>query len=584
MPFDPVRLELIKNAIGSVVDEMLLTVVRIAYSSIMKDTMDLSSAFCDRSGRMIAQGLSLPLHLGSIPDAMEAVLAEYGDAIAEGDVYILNDPYHGGMHLPDIFMFKPVFVDGTLFGYAILVAHHNDMGGRVPGSSAADSTEIFQEGLRIPVVKLYDRGKANDTMYKLLGLNVRQPEVVLGDVRAQLAACDIGERGMQDLAARYGVDELEQSFDALLDYSERGARATLRAIPDGVYRFTDYLDDDGVNFNQPVRVQVALHIEGDSLTVDFAGTSLQVEGAINSTLSFAKSAIYFVIRSIMVEDVPNNAGFFRPIKAVAEPGSLVNPLPPGACAARGVTGFRVIDALVGALAQAVPERIRAPGEGGTTSYSIAGYDRNGTYSQFREAIMGCWGAGANREGIDGVANPAANISNAPIEAVENSAPIRVERYELVTDSGGPGQWRGGMAVLRELRYLGDNARLQLRSDRRDHPPFGVKGGRAGTPSRNLFDNGPGADGNADWVDLATKFVRPIRTGQAIRHTTAGGGGYGDPFQRPPGRVLDDVYNGKVSPAAAARDYGVAVSGPPWRVDTAKTEALRCARAATAADE
>ncbi len=184
MPFDPVRLELIKNAIGSVVDEMLLTVVRIAYSSIMKDTMDLSSAFCDRDGRMIAQGLSLPLHLGSIPDAMEAVLAEYGDAIAEGDVYILNDPYHGGMHLPDIFMFKPVFVDDRLLGYAILVAHHNDMGGRVPGSSAADSTEIFQEGLRIPVVKLYDRGEANDTMYKLLGLNVRQPEVVLGDVRA----------------------------------------------------------------------------------------------------------------------------------------------------------------------------------------------------------------------------------------------------------------------------------------------------------------------------------------------------------------------------------------------------------------
>ncbi len=581
MPFDPVRLELIKNAIGSVVDEMLLTVVRIAYSSIMKDTMDLSSAFCDREGRMIAQGLSLPLHLGSIPDAMEAVQAEYGDAIAEGDVYILNDPYHGGMHLPDIFMFKPVFVDGDLFGYAVLVAHHNDMGGRVPGSSAADSTEIFQEGLRIPVVKLYDRGAANDTLYKLLGLNVRQPEVVLGDVRAQLAACDIGERGMQDLAARYGIAELERSFDALLDYSERGARATIRAIPDGVYRFTDYLDDDGVNFNKPVRVEVALHVDGDALTVDFAGTSPQVEGAINSTLSFAKSAIYFAIRSIMVEDVPNNAGFFRPITAVAEAGSLVNPLPPGACAARGVTGFRVIDAIVGALAQAVPEHIRAPGEGGTTSYSIAGYDRNGTYSQFREAIMGCWGAGANREGIDGVANPAANISNAPIEAVENSAPIRVERYELVTDSGGPGQWRGGMAVLRELRYLGDNARLQLRSDRRDHPPFGVKGGQAGTPSRNLFDNSPG--GRSDWEDLPTKFVRPIRTGQAIRHTTAGGGGYGDPFQRPLERVLDDVTNGKVSPAAAARDYGVAVSGPPWHIDAAKTEALRHANVAEAGE-
>ena len=568
MPFDPVRLELIKNAIGSVVDEMLLTVVRIAYSSIMKDTMDLSSAFCDRSGRMIAQGLSLPLHLGSIPDAMEAVLAKYGDDINEGDVYALNDPYHGGMHLPDIFMFKPVFVDRALLGFAVLVAHHNDMGGRVPGSSAADSTEIFQEGIRIPVVKLYDRGAANETLYSMLQLNVRQPEVVLGDVRAQLAACDIGERGMQELAARYGVDELERSFNALLDYSERGARATIAAIPDGVYEYVDYLDDDGVNFGQPVRVQVALQVAGDMLTVDFTGTSKQVQGAINSTLSFAKSAIYFAIRSIMKEDVPNNAGFFRPIDAVAEAGSLVNPNPPGACAARGVTGFRVIDAIWGALAKAVPDRIRAPGEGGTTSYSIAGYDSAGTYSQFREAVMGCWGAGAEREGIDGVANPAANISNAPIEAVENSAPIRVERYELVADSGGAGEWRGGLAVRRELRYLGENARLQLRSDRRDHPPFGINGGDPGKPSANLFDTGE------EWVELPTKFVHPLRNGQAIRHTTAGGGGYGDPYTRPTAKVLADVRDGKVSQEAAARDYGVAVSGPPWRIDKAATDTLR----------
>ncbi|MBE09767.1 MAG: 5-oxoprolinase, partial [Rhodospirillaceae bacterium] len=257
MPFDPVRLELIKNAIGSVVDEMLLTVVRIAYSSIMKDTMDISSAFCDRKGRMIAQGLSLPLHLGSIPDAIEAVLEKYENSIEKGDVYVLNDPYHGGMHLPDIFMFKPVFVRDSLLGFAILVAHHNDMGGRVPGSSAADSTEIFQEGIRIPVVKLYDRGEANDTLYSMLSLNVRQPEVVLGDVRAQLAACEIGERGMQELAERYGLEQLEQSFDALLDYSERGARATIGAIPNGIYKFTDFLDDDGVNFGQPIKVEVA---------------------------------------------------------------------------------------------------------------------------------------------------------------------------------------------------------------------------------------------------------------------------------------------------------------------------------------
>ena len=568
MRFDPVRLELIKNAIGSVVDEMTLTVVRIAYSSIMKDTMDLSSAFFDRKGRMIAQGLSLPLHLGSIPDAMDFVRAEFGDDIAPGDVVILNDPYHGGMHLPDIFMFMPVFIGDRLFGYTILVAHHNDMGGRVPGSSAADSTEIYQEGIRIPVVKLYEKGVPNETLFKLLELNVRQPEVILGDIQAQYAACRTGERGMRELVERFGLDELEDAFEALLDYSERGARVIIGAIPDGVYSFTDYLDDDGVNFETPVPIAVTLYVEGDELTVDFAGSAPQVEGAINSTLSFAKSAIYFSIRSMMIDDVPNNAGFFRPIHVKAELGCIVNPRSPGACAARGVTGFRVIDALAGALAEAIPERVRAPGEGGTTSYSIAGYDAAGVYSQFREAIMGAWGAGQGREGIDGVANPAANISNAPIEVIENTAPIRVERYELVADSGGAGKWRGGLGVRRQLRYLGEGARLQLRSDRRDHPPFGIAGGGAGQPSDNLFDNGE------SWERLPTKFVHPIGRGQAICHTTAGGGGCGDPFERPPERVLADVLDDKVTSMAAERDYGVVLAGSPLAVEQAATEALR----------
>jgi len=568
MRFDPVRLELIKNAIGSVVDEMTLTVVRIAYSSIMRDTMDLSSAFCDRDGRMIAQGLSLPLHLGSIPDAMDCVLDRWGGDIAPGDVIILNDPYHGGMHLPDIFMFKPVFVEGDLFGFTVLVAHHNDMGGRVPGSSAADSTEIYQEGIRIPVVKLYEKGEPNGTLFDLLQLNVRQPEVILGDVQAQYAACRTGERGMLELVERYGAAELYEAFDALLDYSERGARDIIAAIPDGVYRYTDHLDDDGINFGTPVPIAVAVHVDGDELTVDFDGSAAQVDGAINATLSFAKSAIYFAVRSIMVSDVPNNAGFFRPIHAKAALGTIVNPRPPGAVAARGVTGFRIIDALAGALAQAVPHLVRAPGEGGTTSYSIAGYDADGTYSQFREAVMGAWGAGHERDGIDGVANPAANISNAPIEVIENMAPIRVERYELVADSGGPGRWRGGLGVLRQLRYLGAGARLQLRSDRRDHPPFGISGGGAGRASDNIFFNGE------TWERLPTKFVQPIQPDQVICHTTAGGGGFGDPFDRPADQVLNDVCNGKVSIKAAAHDYGVAIAESDLTVDDEATVALR----------
>jgi N-methylhydantoinase B len=568
MAHDPVRLELVKNAIGSIVDEMVLTVIRIAYSSIMRDTMDLSSAFCDRQGRMIAQGLSVALHLGSIPDAMDWVLKKYGDTLAPGDVVVLNDPYQGGMHLPDIFMFKPVFVGERLLGYAVVVAHHNDMGGRVPGSSAADSTEIFQEGLRIPVLKLYERGKVNQTLMDLIAINVRIPDVVLGDIQAQVAACGIAERGMNELAARFGFERLEQHFDELLDYSEREARRTVRSIPPGIYRFVDHLDDDGVNMDSPVKIAVAVHVEGDELTVDLEGTSPQVRGAINSTLSFAKSAVYFAVRSVMDSDAPNNAGFFRPIHVKAPLGCLVNPRPPAAVAARGISGFRLIDAMFGALAQAIPERVRAAGEGGTTSYSFGCYDAEGRFSLFREAIMGAWGGGCRREGIDGIANGAANISNAPIEMVENQAPIRVERYELVPDSGGAGQWRGGMSVLRQLRFLGERATLQLRSDRRRHSPYGLMGGRDGAVSNNLLDDA------GTWQQLPTKFTRPLAKGQAVRHTTAAAGGYGDPLRRDPDLVLADVIDGKVTPEGAERDYGVVVRRAPWRIDTAATVALR----------
>jgi N-methylhydantoinase B len=317
-----------------------------------------------------------------------------------------------------------------------------------------------------------------------------------------------------------------------------------------------------------VPIQVAIEIRGDALEVDFAGSAPQVAGAINCTLSFAKSAVYFAVRAVMDADVPNNAGFVRPITVRAEPGTIVNPRPPGAVAARGVTGFRVIDALFGALAQAVPERVRGAGEGGTTSYSIAGYDGEGRYRMFREAIMG-----HGHEGLDGAANPACNIGNAPIEVVETQAPITVERYELVPDSGGPGRWRGGLAVLRQLRYHGSSATLQLRSDRRRHPPFGVCGGLPGAPSQNLLLE----DGLT--LPLPTKFVRPLKGGQALRHVTAGAGGYGDPLTRDPERVLADVRDGKVSAEAAARDYGVVVAGPPWRLDQAGTAALRRVAAA-----
>jgi len=565
---DPIRLELIKNALGSVVDEMVLTVVRIAYSSIMKDTMDLSSAYFDRHGRMIAQGLSVPLHLGSFPDAVDAVREAFGGNLVPGDVVILNDPYHGGMHLPDIFMVKPVFIGDVHFGYAVIVAHHNDVGGRVPGSSAADSTEIFQEGLRIPPAKLYEAGRLNDALIKLIRLNVRVPDTVAGDLDAQLAACRIAERGVLELVQRYGIEELEESFEQLLDYSERLTRAAIRELPDGCYRFQDHLDDDGVNPGTPVRIALALTIDGDRVSADFTGSSPQVAGAINATCSFTKSAVYFAIRSIIKGDVPNNSGYFRPIEVIAPEGTVLNPRVPAACAARGVTGFRVIDTMFGALAQVVPDRVRAAGEGGTTSYSLASHDADGQFNLFREAVMGAWGAGRDWDGVDGVANAAANISNAPAELVEHQAPVVIERYALARDSGGAGRKRGGMAVERQFRILSDRASLQLRSDRREHPPYGIDGGASGAPSKTWISDGD------NWQLMPTKFVKPLRAGQRVRHVTAGGGGFGNPAERDAERVLRDVRDGKVSVEAARQTYCVEILTCPWRIDEAATQALR----------
>ncbi len=569
---DPIRLELIKNALGAIVDEMVLTVVRIAYSSIMKDTMDLSSAFCDRRGRMIAQGLSVPLHLGSFPDAMEAVIRTFGDTLESGDVVILNDPYHGGMHLPDIFMFKPVFVDGQHLGYAVIVAHHNDVGGRVPGSSAADSTEIYQEGIRIPPIRLYRKGQLNEAVLQMLLLNVRVPDTVAGDIDAQLAACRIAERGLGELTQRYGVEGLHEAFEQLLDYSERIARKTIAELPDGTYTFVDHLDDDGIDADQPVRIQLALTVRGDQLKADFTGSSPQVAGAINATASFTRSAVYFAIRSIIPGDVPNNAGFFRAIDVVAPLGSVLNPRPPGACAARGVTGFRVIDTMFGALAQIVPGRVRAAGEGGTTSYSLASRDPAGKLSLFREAVMGAWGAGQSWDGVDGVANPAANISNAPIELIEHMAPVLVLRYALASDTGGAGKMRGGLAVERQFRVLADQASLQLRSDRRTHRPYGIAAGHPGAGSQTWISSANG------WRQMPTKFIQALAQGQEVRHVTAGGGGFGDPRQRALQDVLHDVRNGKVSVDNAAHLYGVVICAAPWRVDEKATAALRAAPA------
>lgn len=566
---DPITFELIKNALESIADDMALTIVRTAYSNVVRDNMDFSTGFCDGAGQLIAQGLTIPLHLGSVPDAMAALIRDLGTNAQPGDVWIMNDPFDGGMHLPDIFVVKPVFApSGGIAGYAVTIAHHTDVGGRVAGGNASDSTEIYQEGLRLPPLHLYRAGTPNHTLHRLIETNVRVPDKVLGDLRAQLAACRLGEQRYLELLAAYGEAELARYTAELLDYSERLTRAALRAIPDGIYTFEDHIDDDGLD-PEPIPIRVALTVAGDTLTADFTGTAPQVRGALNATFSVTKSMVYAAVRCVLPATTPNNAGMFRPITVLAPAQSLVNPVLPAAVAARGLTAFRMGDALFGALAQAVPERVPAAGEGGNSGVSIGGYDGERRPYIYVEFICGCWGARPDKDGIDGVTNLFSDLSNNPIEMTEAEYPLRVETYALTPDSGGPGLHRGGLAIHKRFRFLGEQATLQVRSDRKRFQPYGLAGGAPGRPSRNLLLRGD------EVTELPSKFTTSIRHGDAHDLYQAGGGGYGDPFRREPERVLADVREGRVSIASAAHDYGVSLTqAEPPEIDWAGTRRLR----------
>jgi N-methylhydantoinase B len=570
-PIDPITFEVIQHGLGAVVDEMALTIMRTAYSGVVKDALDYSTAFCDRHGRMIAQGLTLVVHLGSFPGAVEAILARYGGRIEPGDVFILNDPYgSGGIHLPDIYVIMPVFVDGALEGFACTLAHHTDVGGLVPGSNSTDATEIYQEGLCLPALKLYERGRPSEAIFAIIARNVRVPDKVLGDLRAQVAAARIGERGYQELAARYGAATLRDYGAALLDYSERLARAEIAALPDGVYTFTDYIDADNIA-GGPVVIQVAVEISGDRITVDFTGTSPQVPAGINSPLAFTRSAVCGAIRFILDPAIPSSAGYFRAIEVRAPAGTVVNPVLPGACGARGITGFRIIDAVLGALAQAAPERVPAGGEGGNTIISLGGYQRRGAERRpfvYVDLIAGARGGMAGQDGAEGVPHPGSNVASTPVEIAEAELPVRIEAYGLVPDSGGAGRWRGALAQVRQVRLLADEAVLQVRSDKRRFPPYGLQGGQPGTPSTNLLNPGPGER------LLPTMGVTTVRRGDVLRHTLAGGGGWGDPLERDPEAVRLDVWNEKLTAAYAWRVYGVVVDEEGRAVDAAATAARR----------
>ena len=548
---------------------MAVTITRTTYSGVLKDNMDFSTAFADADGKMVAQGLTLPGHLGSIPTALAATMRHYGDTMAPGDVFIMNDPFDGGMHLPDIFVFKPIYRDGVRLAFAATICHHTDVGGRVAGSNASDSTEIYQEGLRIPPLKFYEAGKRNETVVKFIEKNVRVPVKVMGDLRAQLAACNSGEKQFLDLVDTYGVDKIGPYLEEILDYAERMTRAAIKELPDGEFSFEDWIDDDGVEFGKPIRLFVTLTKKGDNLLADWTGTSEQVKGAINNTLSFTQAAVYCCVRSVLPKGIPNNEGVFRAIKVTAPEGTIANMVLPGACAARGLTGFRMVDCCFGALAMMLPDQVFAASDGGNTGISIGGYDSHRNPFIYVDFTCGTWGGRPFADGLDGNSNMHANMASTSVEITEAEHPIEILAYEFVPDKSGAGKYRGGTPYRRDYRLLEEEAVLQVRSDRRDFRPYGLYGGYPGKPSMNFLN----PTGQND-QPVQAKITMTMKRGDVLRHELAGAAGWGDPLERDPNAVLRDVRNEMISVDTARRDYGVAVDIDTWSIDESETKKLR----------
>ena len=575
MNFDPITVELFRNSVFAIADEMALTIYRTSYSGVLKSNMDYSTALAAADGSLVAQGLTIAGHLGAIPTALQEILKCFEGDIAPDDYFMLNDPYCGGMHLPDIFIIKPLFGAGRLLAFAATVCHHTDVGGRVAGSNAADSTEIYQEGLRIPPVKFMERGRMNPTLLKLLEANVRMPVKLMGDLRAQLAACHIAERAFNDLVERYGADDVVAYMQETIDYAERLTRAAFRKLPDGIYSFEDWLDDDGVEFGKPIRLHVSFIKEGDRLKADWSGTSPQVKGAINGTLGWTKAVTYCAVKCILPQDIPNNEGVFRAIEVTAPLGSIANMQLPAACAARGLSGFRMLDCAFGALAMMLPDRVFAAGDGGNTGISIGGYHDDRSPFIYVEFVSGAWGGRPWADGADGHSSVFANMASYSVEATEAEYPIQCLTYELIPDREGAGRHRGGTPFRRDYRFLEKEGVLQVRSDRRIHPPYGLYGGQPGSPSNNILNP------DAEHRVLPSKVTMNIHCGDVFSHELAGPGGGGDPLERDPVSVLEDVHNEVVGVERAFCVYGVAVNAATRTVDSVATqrqrEKLRTAR-------
>lgn len=551
---DGITMQVLRYAMEQVADEMGYTLVRTARSTVIKEIKDISCAVFDRNGQTVAQAHHAPMLLTGFELGIRALRQRYtDDELDDGDVIAFNDPYAGGQHVMDLVTFAPVKLNRRLVGFVGSIAHHSDMGGAAPGGTAGGLTEIYLEGLRLPFVKLYKRGREDRELFGILANNIRVPDKTLGDIRAQASANFVGVRRMKEIVRKYSAAVVQKCLSMLLDGSEARLRAGLRALPDGDYTGRDWVDDDGVT-DDAIPLQVNIHKRDDSAVVDFAGTARQVRGNVNCPLATVYAAVYYALIAIVDPHVPPNSGCYRPFTIEAEAGTIVNPTMPAAVGARTNTVQKITEAVFRAMAPALPERVMAGSHGNITNCGFSGY-YPGTNKRFVYIDIQGGGAGARptKDGRDGQDSHLARFKNTPVEAVELEYPVRVERYELIPDSGGPGKYRGALAVRRDIRVLIDGVTWARYGDRQRFAPFGLFGGRDG--AKGLFVLNPGGPGERL---MKSKGLDRLTAGDVVSLRLPGAGGYGDPAERDPARLRRDVRDGKVSRESALRDYGVAL--------------------------
>jgi len=518
---DPIRLEVFKHLFAAIAEEMGVVLRKASYSPNIKERRDFSCAVFDGEGLMISQAAHIPVHLGSMPLSVAAAIGKFASDLHPGDCVILNDPYLGGTHLPDITLVTPIFIASRRSPFAFVAsrAHHADVGGMTPGSMPI-AREIYQEGLIIPPIKLLRKGKIDPSAWDLLLANVRTPQERSGDLQAQLAANQRGVLRFQELVARYGPAEVTLRKQQLLDYSSRMTCQLLKNLPDGIYPYEDFLDNDGIA-PAPIPVRVNLTIQGETALVDFTGSAPQCKGSLNAVYAITLSAVHYVFRCLLALDVPNNAGCLAPIRVIAPPGSIVNALPPAPVAGGNVeTSQRIVDVLLGALAQACPERIPAASQGTMNNLTLGGFDpqRQLPFAYY-ETIAGGMGAQAAFDGASAVHSHMTNTLNTPIEALEYAYPLRVQRYAIRKASGGKGLHTGGDGLVREIQVLVE-AQLTLLTERRSLPPYGLFGGSPGQRGSNCLLR------QGEEIPLPSKGSFDLQPGDVLRIETPSGGGWG----------------------------------------------------------